>query len=365
MKILTQYEVPTGHILTLAGAGGDLELVSLGDYGKNVNLNKDKVVCDGLPLLPLTDKWVITISTQYGCSMGCQFCDVPRVGPGKNATLADLQQQVIIGLQTHPEVTYSNRLNIHYARMGEPTFNPHVLDHAKWMKEHIDPEYNVHPVLTTMMPTRNEWLKTFVHAWVRIKNRVYRGNAGLQLSINSTNEDERARIFSGNALPIHEIAKLMDGCIPVGRKFVLNFPVCQWEIRADVLRRYFNPEHYIVKLTPMHETAMSQRFGHQTQGDYISPSTYQPIAESLRAVGFEVLVFIASRDEDHGMITCGNAVLASRKTGKVPRPRTGDLVFIGGSSIGQTPFQSWSAQPDPYHTDLVETNVVREVPNDR
>ena len=72
--------------------------------------------------------------------------------------------------------------------MGEPTWNPNVLDHAKWMKDHIDPEYNVHPVLTTMMPAKNEWLKTAVHTWIRIKNRVYGGNAGLQVSINSTDD---------------------------------------------------------------------------------------------------------------------------------------------------------------------------------
>lgn len=357
MQIIRQYEVPTGHILAVQGEHGPLELITIGDYGKDVNLNKSAVVGDSLPLLPLTDKWVITISTQYGCSMGCQFCDVPRVGPGKNATLLDMQQQVIAGLHTHPEVTYSNRLNIHYARMGEPTFNPHVLDHAKWLKDHIDPEYNVHPVLTTMLPRRNEWLKTFLHTWVRIKNRVYRGNAGLQLSINSTNDEERERIFGGNALPLHEIPRLLDGAVPVGRKFTLNFPVCQWEVRPEVLIRHFDPARFLVKLTPMHETVASRRFGHETQGDYVSPAPYETLADQLRAVGYEVLVFIASRDEDHGMITCGHAVLASAKTGKHPRERAGDLVFIGGSSVGNTPFRPWSNQADPFHTELTERNV--------
>jgi 23S rRNA (adenine2503-C2)-methyltransferase len=77
-----------------------------------------------------------------------------------------------------------------------------------------------------------------------------------------------------------------------------------------VLRTYFDPERFIVKLTPMHETATAQRFGHETHGDYVDPKSYRAVAASLRSVGFEVLVFIASRDEDHGMITCGNAVLA-------------------------------------------------------
>lgn len=356
MQILQQIEVPTGHILTMQGAKGRVETVSMGDYGKDVNLNKDLRVDDHYPLLPLTDKWVITISTQYGCSMGCQFCDVPRVGKGVNCSLTDLQGQVLHALKLWPDVTYSNRLNLHYARMGEPTFNPQVLDHARWMKEHIDPEFNVHPVLTTMLPRKNEWLKTMIHAWMRIKNRVYHGNAGLQLSINSTCEDERQRIFSKNSITLLEASRLMEGIVPVGRKIVLNFPVCQWEIDAKKLIHYFDPERFIVKLTPMHITKASQKFGHKTEGDYISPEPYKAVEAALKDVGFEVLVFIASEDEDHGMITCGNALLAGVKN---PRLRAGPMNFTGGSPIGKTPFTKWSNQPDPYHTTLVETNVNR------
>lgn len=42
-------------------------------------------------MLPLSEKWVVTISTQYGCSMNCRFCDVPKVGKGVNATYDNLR----------------------------------------------------------------------------------------------------------------------------------------------------------------------------------------------------------------------------------------------------------------------------------
>jgi len=48
------------------------------------------------------------------------------------------------------------------------------------------------------------------------------------------------------------------------------------------------------------------------------------VAKELRKSGYEVLVFIASEDEDKGMITCGNAVLAHTQT---PRLRVGPLNF--------------------------------------
>ena len=360
MKISDKIEVPTGHILLLEGVKGSLETVVMGDYGKDVNLGHGKVE-DATPLMPLTDKWVFSISTQYGCSMGCKFCDVPKVGPGVNATLHDLQQQVLLGLKTHPEVTYSNRLNIHYARMGEPTFNPAVLDHARWMKEHIDPEYNVHPVLTTMCPKDNEWLKTMLHAWMRMKNRVYHGNAGLQLSINGTNESERERMFSRNALRLDEISRLCEGMIPVGRKITLNFPVCEWEIDPDVLLRYFDPERFAVKLTPMHVTDSSKRAGYETEGDYTDPEPYEALATEIRKRGYDVIVFIASLEEDFGFITCGNAALAVRD-GKVKKEilrRKGGLRFAGGSSVGATPYTPWNDQPDAYHVSHMEQNIKR------
>ncbi|MHC5058841.1 MAG: Fe-S-oxidoreductase [Planctomycetota bacterium] len=317
MKILRRLKVPTGDILIVQGAKGSLEMLSLGDYGKDVNvkcdalgLSRDIERVQHTALLPLEQKWVITISTQYGCSMSCLYCDVPKVGPGKNATLNDLVRQVITGLQLHPEVVASQRLNVHFARMGEPTWNPAVLDAARWLKVHVDPEYRVHPVVSTMMPRRNEWLKTFIHTWMRIKNRLYRGEAGLQLSINSTSEPERREMFSGNALSLREIASIMEGVVPTGRKITLNFAVADYEIDPDALLSYFNPDDYIIKLTPMHKTVTAEVNGIQTPGDYTEIAPYAEHEAALKAAGYDVLVFIASVEEDLGRITCGNAILA-------------------------------------------------------
>jgi 23S rRNA (adenine2503-C2)-methyltransferase len=317
VKILQRLKVPTGDILIVQGAKGKLEMLSLGDYGKAVNLKAD---CMGLTrdiekvehtkLVPLEEKWVITISTQYGCSMGCAFCDVPKVGAGINATYNDLVQQVLTGVHLHPEVKFSKRLNIHFARMGEPSWNPNVLDAAKFFKEHLDREYKVHPVVSTMMPKRNEWLKTFIHNWMRIKNRLYEGNAGLQLSINSTDPEERKIMFNNNACSLPEIERIMEGIVPFGRKITLNFAVADWKIDPEVLLDYFNPEHYVIKLTPMHKTNTAIKNKITTTGDYTTMYPYKEIEEKLKKAGYDVLVFIASKEEDLGRITCGNAILS-------------------------------------------------------
>jgi 23S rRNA (adenine2503-C2)-methyltransferase len=309
MKILKRITVPTGDILIVDGDNGKLECLSLGDYGKDVNLNQNKIVPDGLQLLPLSKKWVITVSTQYGCSMGCNFCDVPKVGSGKNATGFDLINQVITGLRLHPDIKYSDRLNIHFARMGEPTWNYDVIRAAKWFAENLS--HTVHPVVSTMMPKKNNNLVKFLQDWMKVKNEVYEGNAGLQLSINSTNPIERDIMFNGNAMPLPSIGNLMDSCSsPVGRKITLNFAVADYDVEPEKLLPWFNPRNYIIKLTPMHKTKTALEADIKTEGDYTNPEPYQELDEKFKKAGYETLVFIASNEEDLSRITCGNAILS-------------------------------------------------------
>lgn len=324
MQIIDRYSVPTGDILVVQGNQGKLECLSLGDYGKDVNIKCNVLGLDREPekvrhtkLLPLTDKWVITISTQYFCKMMCDFCDVPKVkhtGNGINASFSDLIQQVLTCMSLHPEIKSTKRLNIHYARMGEPTFNPEVLHAAdSIMKTYHKDDFPIHQVISTMMPAKNNHLRQFIWSWVLFKNEIMKGEAGLQLSINSTNEKERKEMFSGNALSLDGIARIMAGLKPIGRKFTLNFAVAGWEIDPDVLLKYFSPEDYIIKLTPMHKTATALEAGIKTSGDYTEYHPYEEIESKLVAAGYDVLVFIASKEEDESRITCGNAILSGTK----------------------------------------------------
>lgn len=321
MKILKNIKVPTGNIMIVSGDKGKLECLSIGDYGKDANLKADFMGLtreidhvEHQEMLPLSEKWVITISTQYGCSMGCKFCDVPKVGVGINATYDDLKNQIITGLSLHPEITSTKRLNIHYARMGEPTWNQSVLDFTRNMRKELYPYIGrslIHPVVSTMLPKNNKYLNEYLNNWMEIKNYDFRGDAGLQFSINSTSDQERDEMFSGNSLSLDEISnigKMLD--MPKGRKITLNFAVAGYEVDAEKLRDLFSPDKFVVKLTPMHKTYTALENGIKTDGDYTTMYPYQHIEEELKNAGFDVLVFIASEYEDLGRITCGNAILS-------------------------------------------------------
>ena len=325
-KVVRKLAVPTGHILVIEGKNPEakqplLELVSLGDYGKEANikasflgLDKDFGEVRHQELMPLTEKWVITVSSQYGCSMGCKFCDVPKVGPGVNASLTDLYHQIYAGLACHPEVKQTKRLNVHIARMGEPTWNDNVLAFGANLPAELRGTLDnslIHPVVSTMLPRRNPHLQFFLESWMQIKNVIYEGDAGLQFSINSTSDQERDIMFSGNSHTLKEISELGKAIPdPIGRKITLNFAVADYEIDAQKLAELFDPNKFLVKLTPMHKTDTALANAVKTAGEYTTLAPYKHHEEALKAAGFDVLVFVASKEEDEGRITCGNAIIS-------------------------------------------------------
>lgn len=319
-------EVPTGRIIVLEGAYGKMECLSIGDYGKASNIKADflglKEEIHGVrttQIMPLEEKWVMTLSTQYGCSMGCTFCDVPSVGRGINCTEEDLIQQVVCAREQFPDVVKTKRLNIHFARMGEPTFNRDVWRFAHRLQgllEILDLSCDtVHPVLSTMMPANNHFLRDALMSWTAgIKNWIYHGEAGLQISINSTHDGQRKEMFRGSSLSLGAISSILDGLpTPVGRKYALNFALADgYEVDGTKLAIYFDPNKFMVKITPIHITSATERNDIVTTNGYDEYTPYREAEESCKAAGFDTLVFVPSRDEDESLITCGNAVLAGR-----------------------------------------------------
>ena len=328
MKIEKMIKVPTGEIYIAIGEKNKpLEFLTVGDYGKDVNIKADFLgitrdiegVPNGKPM-PLTEKWVITISTQYGCNSKCKFCDVPKVGPGINCTLEDLNNQILTAIKMHPEIRHTKRLNIHYARMGEPTWNPNVIDNAKNLSELIKPYLGdslIHPVVSTMLPKNNKNLEEYINEWVYVKNEVYKGNAGLQFSINSTDEEQRNYLFGDTSISLKEISEIGKSLPdPKGRKYTLNFALADDTIiDANALVSLFSPDRFIVKITPMHATHSCMDNNIYTTGGYTEFTPYQEVENNLKKVGFDVIVFVPSYDEDDGLITCGNAILS----GSLPR----------------------------------------------
>lgn len=299
-----------------------LEFLTVGDYGKENNIKADFLgltkEINGVAntAVDLSEKWVATISTQKGCPMRCNFCDCPKYGYHGNASLDDLCYEINTIIDGE-NVTETERFNVHFARMGEPTFNHDVLFFAEFaLKTIVNRKVNaktIHPVVSTMLPRSNPYLEQFVLEWCRIKNEVYHGEAGLQFSINSTDNAQRSEQFNGMSLSLEEISTLADKLpSPVGRKYTLNFAVTANTILdAKRLSELFDKEKFIVKITPIHETNAAVKNGFDVTTSYTDYDVYRKFEQPLVEDGWDVIVFVPSKEEDSDRITCGNALIAS------------------------------------------------------
>ena len=299
-----------------------LEFLTVGDYGKENNIKAEFLglhkEINGVKNtdVDLIEKWVATISTQKGCPMKCKFCDCPKFGFYGNATEEEMCYEIETILNGE-DVNHTDRFNVHFARMGEPTFNFAVLDFAKntlrnLVSKNIKAK-TIHPVVSTMLPKSNKRLEEFLLEWCYIKNEVYNGEAGLQFSINTTDNEQRNEQFGGMSLSLEEISKLADKLpMPKGRKYTLNFAVTsQTVLNAKELSRLFDKEKFIVKITPIHETKSAVQNGFDITTSYDDYDVYRQFEKPLLDEGWQVIVFVPSKEEDSDRITCGNALISN------------------------------------------------------
>ena len=298
-----------------------LEFLTVGDYGKENNIKADFLglnkEINGVSNteVDLTKKWVATISTQKGCPMKCKFCDCPKYGYHGNATTQDMCYEIETILKNE-NIDHTDRFNVHFARMGEPTFNLDVLKFTQYYLKGLVEKYifakTIHPVISTMLPLSNPFLENFILRWCDIKNKVYNGEAGLQFSINTTDEKQRKNQFNNMSLSLLEISKLAKKLpIPIGRKYTLNFAVtAETILDAKKLSKLFDKNKFIVKITPIHETNSAISNGFNVTTSYTDYDVYRKFEQPLVAEGWDVIVFVPSKEEDSDRITCGNALIS-------------------------------------------------------
>lgn len=323
---MIKYPIPTGYLFVDEYSKGPLETLSIGDYGKKYNVKADFLGftddIKGVPntyCMPLSEKWVITVSTQYGCVMKCNFCDVPNVKFKGNVTFLDLLRQLYNAISLFPNVHYTERLNIHYARMGDPIFNDAVFEFSEHIyKNKQQIEYItglkievLHPVLTTSSPRKLSSLEERILRWCDIKNNVYNGQAGFQFSINSTSDEQRDKMFGEMQIKLQDLSKIAEKMPhPISRKYCLNFAYdTSFEVDGKLLASLFDPEKFMCKITPIHNNNACKENDIKTENGYDSYEPYKKPEDEFKSNGFDVLVFVPSMDEEEGLVTCGNAIL--------------------------------------------------------
>ncbi|MDO9537459.1 MAG: radical SAM protein [Thermoplasmata archaeon] len=255
------------------------------------------------------EKWVNIISTMVGCPVGCKMCDAGG-GFVRFLTAQEMQEQInYLGSQTflddqvHLEGKIPSKVwKIQLARMGEPTLNPHVLEFLRELGE--KGHENLVISLSTVGPSA---CAPFIQELKKLKDAYFQGKFQLQFSIHTTDDEARRRIIPIRGLILPEIAALgRQFRSPGDRKITLNFIVMKdVPIDADRIARLFDPENFLIKLTPLNPTYRAQYHKIQPGFDPERPASIQGLVSEFESKGFETILSIGEMEENQIGSNCG------------------------------------------------------------
>lgn len=252
------------------------------------------------------EKWVVIVSTMFGCPVGCQMCDAGGGYQG-NVDAEGMLWQVREAVSQrfgNGDPPRTDMLKVQFARMGEPALNYHVLDALVGLR-HAYPETNVVASVSTVGPTAS---RGFLERLRKVKDDHYAdGHFQLQFSIHSTDTSVRSRLCPIKTLSFDEMAQIGRSFRTSGDKRVtLNFCLIEGiPIDPAVVRRHFDPEHFLIKLTPLNPTARAEEAGLVSLIEKDREEAAKDNVEAFREQGFDVLLSIGEYEENQIGSNCG------------------------------------------------------------
>lgn len=255
------------------------------------------------------ERWILMVSTLYGCPVKCLFCDAGGGYRGKPTAEEILRQVDYLVYRWYPDGRVpARKFKIQFARMGEPALNMAVLDALEQLPGRYDAP-GLMPSVSTIAPHGAE---AFFEGLLDVKDRLYAGGRfQFQFSLHTTDEAARERLIPVRKWSFAQMAAYGERFYRAGdRKITLNFALAEG-MPADpsVLLRYFDPARYLVKLTPVNPTVRATQNGLLTHINPYWPDSARPLAGALAEAGYEVVVSIGEVLENQIGSNCGQYVL--------------------------------------------------------
>ncbi len=255
------------------------------------------------------ERWILMVSTLYGCPVRCQFCDAGGHYRGKPTTEEILSQIDFLVDKWYPDRRVpAAKFKIQFARMGEPALNMAVLDVLKALPQRYDAP-GLMPSISTIAPHGTD---AFFDGLLTIKNDLYpKGRFQFQFSIHTTDREMRDRLIPVRKWSFEKMAAYGERFYrPGDRKITLNFALAEgMPADADVLLRYFDPARYMVKITPVNPTCQAEKNGLTSHLDALHFDPRDEIIQSISRAGYEVVVSIGEVEENQIGSNCGQYVL--------------------------------------------------------
>jgi len=294
MKIIEKREVPGLAALYLAELAGDpprrVEFVDTLEPG-----------------VSKTEKWVMMISTQVGCAVGCRMCDAGVSVYQGNLSAEEMLSQVrfIAAQNTGLDLIRHPKVKVHFARMGEPALNPAVLEALRMLAREFPCPGLIASVSTVApkSPAVEPWFKELL----RVKDECFSaGRFQLQFSLHATDEDKRREIAPIKKWSLEEVADYGRRFVrPGDRKVTLNFaPAASETLDAAAIAGTFDPRRFLIKITPINPTLSAARSG-TTFVWTETPESVRPAVQDLARRGFKVIISPSLPEEIASETSCG------------------------------------------------------------
>ena len=275
------------------------------------------------PPLTREQKWVLIVSSMFGCPIKCRMCDAGGNFAGRLTTGEILSQVDYLVQKRYPGGTIPvSKFKIQFARMGEPSMNPAVLEAMELLPSRFDaPGLNVS--LSTVAP-RNDAVRDFFEKLIRIKENNYtNGRFQLQFSIHTSDAKGRDDLIPIKKWTFQEIAAYGHRFADVrggDKKVTLNFaPAKGYPIDAAKIRQEFDPDTFMIKLTPLNPTVRSSEESLSSAIDPEDRNTSDLLVESFRKQGFDVVLSIGELEENRIGSNCGQFIQRAINSKAKPR----------------------------------------------
>lgn len=192
------------------------------------------------------DRWMIGVSTMSGCPVHCKFCATGKLKRWRSLTAEEIFEQAKFILDKNSESNPKNskEFKINYTRMGEPFLNiENVKKAIELVDEYVGKDVKVHHYISTI------GIKGSDFSWIK-------DNITLQLSLHSLDEDRRHNLIPiNNLMSIEELGKIRTDS---NLKTTLNMTLVDTaDFDIDKLKKYFDKEHFFIKLSPINENDIS------------------------------------------------------------------------------------------------------------
>ncbi len=261
------------------------------------------------PPIPRSRKWVLIVSTMFGCPVGCQMCDAGGQYGGNLSADEILSQIDFLIARRFPERRIDvSKFKIQFARMGEPALNRAVIDVLRRLPERYDAP-GLMPSVSSVAPSAGA---RFFEELADVKQDLYRGGRfQLQFSIHTTDKALRDRLIPVDKWDLAEIAAYGGAFYRTGdRKITLNFALAEgMPLESQVLLRHFDPERFLLKITPLNPTYRAVEHKLTSRIDPEASEGKIALIEDLETAGYEVLLSIGEPEENLIGSNCGQHVL--------------------------------------------------------